>query len=100
MGFDEKFRHLSKENFRFLGYLGFHIEAGETLAEFKDRISKSEKYDLSEQLEFIAHREEMLYSDALIGEKQVDDAQKTYLALREILQKSKLRYRIMLLLRR
>ena len=42
----------------------------------------------------------MLYSDALIGEKQVDDAQKTYLALREILQKSKLRYRIMLLLRR
>lgn len=100
MGFDDKFRHLSKENFRFLNYLGFHIESGETLAEFKDRISKSEKFDLNEHLEFITHREEMLYSDVLISEKQVDDAQKTYLALREILKKSKLRYRIMLLFRR
>lgn len=100
MGFDEKFRYLSKENFRFLNYLGFHIETGETLAEFKNRISKSEKYDLNEYLEFITDREEMLYSDAPICEKQVSDAQSTYLALREIIRKSKLRYRIMFLFRR
>ena len=100
MGFDDKFRYLSKENFRFLNYLGFRIETGETLAEFKDRISKSQKYDLNEHLEFITYREEMQYSDAPICEKQVSDAQKTYQVLREIIKKSKLRYRIMFFFRR
>lgn len=100
MGFDDKFRYLSKENFRFLNYLGYRINSGETLSEFKIRISNSDKSGLSDCLEFITHREEMLYSDIPIGEAQVDDARKTYLALRDMLKKSKLRYRIMLLLRR
>ena len=64
------------------------------------RAGKSEEFDLSEHLDFITSREEILYSNAAVSEKQVNDAQKDYLALREIIGKSKLRYRIMLLLRR
>ena len=58
------------------------ILAGETLAEFKTRAGKSEEFDLSEHLDFITSREEILYSNAAVSEKQVNDAQKDYLALR------------------
>ena len=100
MNFSDKFNFLSKESLRLLSCLGYRIEAGETLAEFKTRAGKSEEFDLSGHLDFITSREEILYSNAAVSEKQVNGAQKDYLALREIIGKSKLRYRIMLLLRR
>lgn len=100
MGYDDKFRYLTKENLRFLNYLGFRMKMGETLNEYKNRVSSSEIYDLKEYLGFISNHEKMLYSDMKITEYQVDDAERTCRLLREMAMKSKLRYRIMLLFRR
>ncbi|MGN0608572.1 MAG: transglutaminase family protein [Oscillospiraceae bacterium] len=100
MGYDDKFRYLTKENLKFLNYLGFRMETGETLNEYKNRVSNSEIYDLKEHLGFISNHEKMLYSNIEISEYQVDDAERTYHLLREMAMKSKLRYRIMLLFRR
>lgn len=99
MGNKDKLRYITQENMRFLGYLGFRIEAGETLTEYKNRISISEVYNLSDSLNFISDYELLIYSDVEVSEAQINDAQAANKILRSLIRKGRLRYRIYYLLR-
>ncbi|MBP0973387.1 MAG: transglutaminase domain-containing protein, partial [Oscillospiraceae bacterium] len=43
MSTPDKFRHLTQQDLRLLGYLGFPMEEGETLAEFEQRVQQSDR---------------------------------------------------------
>ena len=92
LGFDEKLRYLTEENLRLLRLLGYPMETGETLSEYKGRISGLMS---GQNLDFIAYYEELVYSDMQVSKSQILEAEQTYQALRELLKKSKWRYRIM-----
>lgn len=96
----DKLKYITQENMRFLGYLGFRIEAGETLTEYKNRISISDAYDLSDHLGFISDYERLVYSDMEVSQQHINDAQETNKTLRGLIRKGKLRYRIYYLFRR
>lgn len=95
-----KLKYITQENMRFLGYLGFCIEEGETLTEYRNRISSSDSYDLSDNLSFISYYERIVYSDMEVSEQHINDAQATNKILRSLIRKGKLRYRICYLFRR
>lgn len=97
---EEKFRYLTRENMRLLGYMGYPTEDCETLTEYRSRLlCLPDSTLLTEHLDFISYYERLIYSDLTISDKQIDNAEQTYVFLRSIIFKGKLRYRIMLLLR-
>ncbi len=96
----DKLKYITQENMRFLGYLGFCIESGETLTEYKNRISISDAYDLSDHLGFISDYERLVYSDMEVSQQHINYAQATNKTLRGLIRKGKLRYRIYYLFRR
>ena len=95
----DKYRHLTQQNLRFLGYLGCPIKSGETLSEYMERLNGSDREDIKEHLGFIPVYETVIYSDAEITEKQIVSAEKTNSALRELVKKSSLRSRLLLLIK-
>lgn len=96
----DKFRYLTQKNLRFMGYLGFGMEADETLSEYYDRIMSSDRQELKENLGFIPIYETALYSDREITEKDLISAEKIHNALRGLVKKSKLRYRLLLMIKK
>lgn len=100
MNNDEKFRYLTQENFRFLKHIGYKIEIGETLTEYTERLCTVQEYDIKEYVAFISHYEKMLYSDIIIREQEIADAETAHAFLRNIINKRKLRYRVRMLLNR
>lgn len=97
---DEKFRFLTQENFRFLKHIGYKIEIGETLKEYTKRLCAVQEYDIREYIAFISHYEKKLYSDIVIGEQEIADAETSHAFLRNIINKGKLRYRVKMLFNR
>ena len=75
------------------------MESGETLSEFSDRVARSDREDIKGQLRFIPVYEMLLYSERKITEEDISSAEKIYGDLRELVGKSKLRYRLMLLVK-
>lgn len=100
MNNEEKFRHLTLENFRFLKHIGYKIEIGETLTEYKERLCGVQEYDIKEYIAFISHYEKMLYSDVVISEQEIADAETAHAFLRNIINKGKLRYKVRMLFNR
>ena len=100
MNNEEKFRHLTLENFHFLKRIGYKIEIGETLTEYKERLCGVQEYDIKEYIAFISHYEKMLYSDVVISEQEIADAETTHAFLRNIINKGKLRYKVRMLFNR
>jgi len=100
MSNDEKFRYLTQENIRYLKHIGYKIEVGETLTEYKERLCAVQEYDIRGHVAFITHYEKMLYSDIVICEQEIADAEMAHIFLRNIINKGKLRYRIRMLLYR
>ena len=82
-----------------MGLLGFPMEEYETLSEFRARLSGSERDDLKGHIGFIPLYEAVLYSDREITEKDISSAESENHALRELVKKSSLRYRLMLMIR-
>lgn len=95
----EKFTHLTQQDLRLLGLLGFPRENGETLSEYHDRIMRSERQDIKEQIGFIPLYETVLYSDREITAADIEPSEAAHNALRELVKKSSLRSGLMLMLR-
>ena len=98
MSSHDKIRYLTQRSLRFLSYLGFPMEADETLSEFSDRVMKSDRQDIKDNLGFIPVYETALYSDRQITEADLLSAEKMNAALRGLVKNSKLRYRILLMI--
>ena len=94
----DRFVFLTQQNFRLLGHLGFRPEKGETLSELIDRITASDRPDIKENIGFIRVYESALYSDREITEKDVRSAEDIHSALRGLVKKSSLKYRLLLLI--
>ncbi|MCR4645669.1 MAG: transglutaminase-like domain-containing protein, partial [Oscillospiraceae bacterium] len=99
MRFTDRFRCLTQQDLRLLGYLGFRMEEGETLAELSQRVMQSDREDIKAQLGSIPLYEAVLYADKEITADELTAAEKRHKQLREIIRKSKLRYRFLLLFR-
>ena len=95
----EKFTYLTQQDLRLLGLLGFPRENGETLSEYYDRIMRSERQDIKEQIGFIPLYETVLYSDREITAADIEPSEAAHNALRELVKKSSLRSGLMLMLR-
>lgn len=95
----DKFIYLAQQLLRFLGYLGFKMENYETLSEFSDRIIKSEREDIKGYLGFIPVYEAILYSNREVTDAEIRSAESIYNALRELVKNSKLRYKLLLLIK-
>ena len=100
MGQKEKFLHLTEENLKLLRFLGFSVNKGETLSEYKERLLRSEKYDFSVNSECISIYEEYLYADREITESDAKLIEKAHNTLREFVGKTNLRYRLFLVFMR
>ncbi|MBR3920409.1 MAG: transglutaminase domain-containing protein, partial [Oscillospiraceae bacterium] len=100
MGQKEKFIFLIKENLKLLRFLGFSVNKGETLSEYKERLLRSEKYDFSVNSECISVYEEYLYADREITEDDAKLIEKAHSDLREFVGKTNLRYRLFLVFMR
>lgn len=96
----EKFLYLTKENMKLLIFLGFSVNKGETLSEYKERLLRSEKYDFSVNSEFISIYEEYLYADREITEDDTKLIEKSHSDLRGFVGKTNLRYRLLLMFMR
>ena len=96
----EKFRSLTQQSLRYLGYLGFRMEEGETLAEFRERILQSDQPELHAQLGFLPLYEAVLYADRTLTEEDIRAAEQSRRSLCELVKRSKLRFRLLLLLQR
>ena len=100
MSLYDRFRYLTQQDLRFLGLLGFSMETGETLSELSDRIISSDREDIKDKLGFIPIYETVLYSDREVTEEDMISAESIYRDLREIVKKSRLRFRLLLLLKK
>lgn len=96
---NEKFMYLAQLNLRYFGYLGFRME-DETLAEFADRILQADRAELCAHLDFIPIYETVLYSDREITTDEIKAAEHTAHALRSIVKKAKLRFRLVLMIKK
>jgi len=99
MGCTEKYRSLTQQNLRLLGYLGFRMDEGETYTEYVNRIMQSGRDELKEHLSFIPLYEMVLYSDKEITSEEVAAGEQVCRILREMAKKSRLKYRLLLLFR-
>ena len=88
----DKFTYLTRQNFRLLGKLGFPIENGETLSEYRGRIMRSDRQDIKEQLGFIPLYETLLYSDREISAGDITAAEAAHTALRTLARKNSLKF--------
>ena len=95
----EKFTYLTRQDLRLLGLLGFPLENGETLSEYHDRIMRSESADIKEHTGFIPLYETVLYSDREITADDIAPAEAAHSALRGLVKKSSLKFRLMLMIR-
>lgn len=93
---NDKLVYLTGQNLRFLGYLGFPMRSGETLAEFSERIKQSDRDDIKQNIGFIPVYETLLYSDRGVTESDVAAAETAYRELRALAGKSRLRYGLLL----
>ena len=93
----EQFRAAAQQNIRFLGFLGLRMQEGETLAEYTDRILRSEREDVKAHLGFLPVYETLLYADREITQEEIASAENTNRALRALVKKGRLRFRIALL---
>jgi hypothetical protein len=96
----DRLKYLTRQNLRFLGFLGFRMEEGETLSEFSDRINSSDRQDIKENTGFIPVYENAVYSDREITAEDVALTENNHRSLRELVKKSKLRFRLLLLIRK
>lgn len=96
----EKFLYLTEENLKLLKFLGFSVNKGETLSEYKERLLRSEKYDFSMSSECISIYEEYLYADREITETDTKLIEKSHSDLREFVGKTNLRYRLLIMFMR
>ncbi|MBP5256504.1 MAG: hypothetical protein J6Z80_05550, partial [Clostridia bacterium] len=97
MSAHDRFMYLTRQNFRFLGHLGFKMEQGETLSEFADRVSGSGREDIRELLGFVPVWETVLYSDREITEEDIGRSESINSALRALVKKRGLRFRLMMI---
>ena len=98
MTLPDRFRYLAQQNFRCLGYLGCRMQADETLSEYLDRIMRSDRQEIKAQLGFIPVLEALLYSDRTVGEAELHSAEQIHRTLREMVKKSRLKNRLLLLI--
>ena len=98
MNSHDRIRYLTQRSLRFLGYLGFRMEENETLSEFSDRVMRSDRQDIKDNLGFIPIYETALYSNRQITENDLISSEKTTAALRVLVKASKLRYRLLLMI--
>ncbi|MBQ7958443.1 MAG: hypothetical protein IJ330_01855, partial [Oscillospiraceae bacterium] len=96
----EKFLYLTEENLKLLKFLGFSVNKGETLSEYKERLLRSEKYDFSMNSECISIYEEYLYADREITEDDTKLIEKSHSDLRGFVGKTSLRYRLLIMFMR
>ncbi|MBR4093175.1 MAG: transglutaminase domain-containing protein [Oscillospiraceae bacterium] len=96
----EKFLYLTEENLKLLKFLGFSVNKGETLSEYKERLLRSEKYDFSINSECISIYEEYLYADREITEDDTKLIEKSHSDLRGFVGKTSLRYRLLIMFMR
>ena len=90
----EKFRYLTMQNIRLLGYLGFRMKEDETLSEYLNRIMQSDRQELKAHLHFIPEYETVLYSDSPVTDEVLRSAGDTHQALRTLVKQKSLKYRI------
>ncbi len=95
----DKFAYLIQQDLRLLGLLGFSPENGETLSEYHDRIMRSENQDIKEHIGFIPLYETVLYSDREISADDIPPSEAAHTALRELVKKSSLRSRLLLMIK-
>ncbi len=100
MSNSDKYRYLTQQSIRLLGFLGFSIYDGETLAEFSERIMCSDRQDITGNLGFIPVYETMLYSDGEVTVEEVEAAESMCHALRKLVKKSRLRFRLLLMIKK
>lgn len=87
---EEKLRYLTAENLRLLKLMGYPMECGETLNEYRHRV---DTFVNEENLIFISYYEELIYSDRKADESQIRRAEQIYQILKQQLRKKKWRYR-------
>lgn len=86
LDYNRKMVCLTKENFRILGMLGYPVQDGETLTEYKKRIHENVKViDTS----FISDYEEFLYADFKAEYEVVYRLERTYTLLKRLLKQKK-----------
>lgn len=85
----DKYRFITGQSLRFLGHLGYHMEEGETLSEFRDRITASDDTGIKEHLGFIPVYETVLYSTRGITDEDVTSAERICDDLRAIVKKNR-----------
>ena len=93
----EKYRHISQQNIRLLGYLGLQMAEDETLSEFRSRLT--DRQDITPLLGFIPVYETLLYSDKEITDEDISTAERIHSDLRGLVKKQSLRNRVMLIIR-
>ncbi|MBQ9384085.1 MAG: hypothetical protein IJT87_07595 [Ruminiclostridium sp.] len=98
MGSDDRFRYLTQQSLRYLGYLGFRMESGETLSEFLRRLTASDSEDIGANTGFIPIYERVLYSDRAVSGEDVSLAEKACDNLRKLAKKSSLRSGLLMLM--
>lgn len=97
MSHEEKFRYLTQQNLRLIGYLGYPMEEHETLAEYSVRLMNTDSADLKAQLGFLPVYEALLYSDHTITGTEIQSAETNYDTLRTLVKHSRLRFRLLFL---
>ena len=97
MSAPEKYRSLTQQSLRMLGYLGFRKKEDETYSEYRNRIMQSDRQNIRENLRFLSVYETVLYSDAEISEDELLSAENCCRTLRALAGKSSLKYRILLM---
>ena len=100
MNCSDRFRYLAQQYLRLMSYLGLRMQEDETLAEFESRALNSGKEEIKPHLGFIRIYETILYSDTEASEEDIKQAESINRALRTLVKKGKLKYRLMLLLKK
>ncbi|MBQ4310393.1 MAG: transglutaminase domain-containing protein [Oscillospiraceae bacterium] len=85
----DKYRFITAQSLRFLAHLGYRMEEGETLSEFRDRIAASDDKGIKEQLGFIPVYETVLYSTRGITEDDLTAAERICDTLRTAVKKNR-----------
>lgn len=92
-----RLRRITQQNLLLLQWLGFRMEPDETLTDFRNRIMQSGNAEIKEQLGFLSAYETMLYSAGAVTGEEVRSAEQTHRALRALVRKGRMRYRLLLL---
>lgn len=91
---DKKLEWMTTKNLKILRLLGLPLRESETFSEYRERILQGLNGEVSEEeLLFLGYYEKLLYSENVVEESEVKDAEQSFYLLKKELRKRKPRYR-------